>query len=152
MKLSTIILAALLALGAATQDAKPTAFGVSEGDPVPLDQRRHEDAGDALRIAAHPAVAGFDRVLVVYTESRGACKVIGQMVAYDPEGDSYGREHKRVADKLVARVVDKLGREPTEKYNYNYNVDTFDALFGERRWVIAFRSEDIPLVRWHGSP
>ena len=95
-------------------------------------------------------MAGFDRVLVVYTESRGACKVIGQMVAYDPEGDSYGREHKRVADKLVARVVDKLGREPTEKYNYN--VDTFDALFGERRWVIAFRSEDIPLVRWHGSP
>ena len=106
----TLLLAVALAAQIHGEDAKMTVFGFAEGDAVPEDERRAEDADDVLRIAAYPGRAGFDAVHVVYTENQGVCKVAGIVDVDSPGADSYGVRHKAAADDVAGKVAAKLGR------------------------------------------
>ena len=129
MKTTTLLaglLAAAMAHGQTDTDAKPSALGVSEGDPVPADARPYHDEG-VLRTAVLSSVAGLHSRAVVYTAKQGVCKVLGYVEVDNPQGDSFGMRHKAAADDLVARVKDKLNASPTTEYDLN--IDTlFDAL------------------------
>ena len=129
------LLAAALAHGQTDADTKPSALGVTEGDPVPDDVRDPADEGDVLRNAVLPALAGLDYRAVVYTEKQGVCKVNGLVEIDAPRGDSYGHRHKAAVDNLVARVEAKLNAPPTQEFDQNT-----DTLFNEPQdWLNALR-------------
>lgn len=137
MKTTTLLaalLVAALAHGQTDAETKPSALGVTEGDPVPDDVRDPDDEGDVLRSAVLPALAGLDARVVRYTEKQGVCKVIG-LVYVDARGDDYGSRHKAAVDDLVARVTAKLNAPPTTTHDFNT-----DTLFDEPRyWLTALR-------------
>lgn len=129
---------ALAVTAGAETEAKPSALGVSEGDPVPANSRRNDDAGQVLRIGVLPGVAGLDRVLVAYTERQGACKVVGVVDVDNARADSYGTAHKQAVDDLVNRVKGKLGADPTT--TRDFNVDTL--FHRPQDWVDALRRDN----------
>ena len=107
MKTRTITMLFALALAAHVlgEDAKMTVFGFAEGDVVPKSDRRADDVGEVLRTAIYLDRAGFDSVLVLYTENQGTCKVVGIVDVDSPGADSYGLRHKAAADGVADRVI-----------------------------------------------
>ena len=129
-------LTALAATGQDTPDAPAaTVLGFTQGDVIPVDERKADDEHKAMRVAAYPAKAGFDAVAVVYTEKQGVCKVGGYVEVDNARSDSYGHRHKAAADKLVERVTAKVGASPTQRHDFNA-----DRLFTDASdWITALR-------------
>ena len=146
---AAILLLAAPALGqpSTTTKQKPSALGVSEGDPVPVEVRRPDDEGEIMRTALLPGVAGLDRRVVAYTDSHGVCKGVGVVDVGQPNGDSYGHKHKRAADSLAARVKDKLDASPTTVHDFNV-----DTLFDEPSdWLEALRRGNVTYTSFWGE-
>lgn len=132
---SAALLTATTVCGQTDADTKPSALGVSEGDPVPADARPSDDEGGVLRVALLSGVAGLDDRAVAYTEKQGICKVVGSVNVENPRGDNFGSRHKAAVDELVARVKAKLNASPTDEWDVNA-----DTLFDEPKyWLSALR-------------
>lgn len=147
MKTRTITMLFALALAAHVlgEDAKMTVFGFAEGDVVPKSDRRADDVGEVLRTAIYLDRAGFDSVLVLYTENQGTCKVVGIVDVDSPGADSYGLRHKAAADGVADRVAAKLGRPHSEKHEF------VTGGFAERNpehWPIHKRQDNATYTFW----
>ena len=117
-------------------DVVQEALGFAQGDHIPKADRDADDAGKVLRVIVSPGKAGFDRVVVVYTEGQGVCKVVGLVeVEIDNAVLDNGKRHKAEADQLIERVVKKLdGTRPSKRVDRNN-----DTLFTDNEWVMALR-------------
>ena len=87
-----------------TEDKTPSVLGFKAGDVVPIEKRMIRDADKTLRMALYPARAGFDRVLVQYTDKQGVCSVTGAIEVDDDV------PQEAVVDRLMELAAARLGR------------------------------------------
>ena len=116
-----------------------SAFGFKAGDVVPPNAvpltSGVAEADKVLQLVKTPAKAGFDEVLVLYTDRQGVCKAAGSVNVESPGSDAYGYRHKAAADGLAERVTGKLGVAPTSRFDINV-----DDLFSDAdEWLTALR-------------
>lgn len=128
---SLAVLCAMAGASERTEDKTPSVLGFKAGDVVPIGKRMTRDADRALRKALYPAKAGFDRVLVLYTDKQGVCSVTGTIEVDDDV------PQEAVVDRLMELAAARLGgREPTlsvpQSHNFAWlgeDAEPFDAVF-----------------------